>query len=81
MTNELFDYFDAHRSELIEKFDGKYLVITRDGVQSVWDEDSDVKAYFDASSKYGDGNFILPFCTSNPRSHIVRNYSILSVTD
>lgn len=58
----LFDYYLSHQDELVDKYNGKFIVITADGVAGDYDSDED--AYFEAVEKYGLGNFIVQYCTA-----------------
>lgn len=52
-----FDYYIKHQSELVDKYDGKFIVIADQEVFGAYD---DLDAAFDAGNrKYGPGNFFL----------------------
>ena len=59
---DLFKYYLDNQEELVKKYDGKYLVITADGVQGAFDSLGD--GYDTALKTYGKGNFMLQFFTS-----------------
>jgi len=61
MIRELFQYYLDHQDELVEKFNGKYVVITKDCTVEAYDTEDD--AYFQSERKYGLGNFLLQLCT------------------
>ncbi len=66
-AKSLFEYYLSHQNELVSKYNGKYLVITDDGV--VGSFDSEDTAYFDAVDKYGLGNFIIQYCTEGTEAY------------
>jgi len=59
MVKQLFEYYLAHQDELVEKYNGKYLVIAKDGVICPFDPKSDGEAYYYGKEHFGLGNFIL----------------------
>ena len=56
-----FDYYLQNQHDLVQKYNGKYLVIKDNDVVGVYDNEAD--AYFDSEEKYGLGNFIIQLCT------------------
>lgn len=70
---ELFQYYLSHQSELVKKYNGKYLVIIESGVVGAFDDEN--TAYFDAESKYGLGNFIIQLCTPGNDAYTVNMYT------
>lgn len=71
----LFEFYRQNEAELVRQYDGKYLVITKDGVVGVWDSDQDAAAYQYARKQYGMGNFMLHFCSSNPQANVFHCFS------
>lgn len=67
VLKDLFKYYLEHQVELLPKFEGKYLVITKEGV--VADFDSEAEAYFHAVAKYGLGNFIIQLCSRGDQDY------------
>lgn len=61
MVKELFEYYLSNQSELVSKYNGKYIVITKDGV--VGSYDSEAEGYYDGKDKFGLGNFIIQLCS------------------
>ena len=61
MIKNLFDYYLANQADLVEKYNGKYIVITKDGVAGAFD--SDAEGYYVGKEKFGLGNFIVQLCT------------------
>ena len=78
MIEELFDFYLQNQDQLVRQYEGKYLVITKDGVASAWDSTADKEAFHDAKSKYGMGNFILQLCTPGTGAYTFFNHHIAS---
>lgn len=76
MIKQLFDYYLSHQNELVEKYNDKYLIITKDGVVSVWNREDDAAAYHDAKKRYGLGNFIMQLCTPGAEAYTYFNHHI-----
>lgn len=57
----MFDYYLQNQDEFVKMYNGKYLVLTDDGVQSAYDTKDE--AYSVAVQRYGIGNFIIQLCT------------------
>ncbi len=73
MIDELFKYYLAHQDELVKRYDGKYLVITANGVQGAYD--SMAEGYDYALKTFGKGNFMLQLCTEGDRAYSQRFYT------
>ncbi|MCM1031567.1 MAG: hypothetical protein NC410_09045 [Oscillibacter sp.] len=56
-----FEWYLANQDKLVEKYNGKYLVIKDCNVVGSYDREDE--AYFDSESKYGLGNFLIQLCT------------------
>lgn len=76
MIKQLFNYYLQHQNELVEKYNGKYLIITKDGVVSAWNREDDAAAYHDAKDRYGLGNFIMQLCTPGAEAYTYFNHHI-----
>lgn len=61
MIQTLFQYYLEHQDELVKLYNGKYLIITADGVKGAFD--SMREGYDTALNTYGKGNFMLQLCT------------------
>jgi len=61
MIKDLFQYYLRNQDQLLKEYNGKYLVITKDGVAGAFD--TEAGAYYDAKEKYGLGQFIVQLCT------------------
>ncbi len=73
--DELFQYYLSHQSELLKKYDGRYLVITDNG--NVSDFETNKEAYLFGVEKYGLGNFLLQLCTPGNEAYTQHFYSQL----
>lgn len=62
-----FKYYLDHQDELVQKYEGRYLVIKDE--QVVGDYNNEREAYFDAVEKYGLGNFIIQLCTGGDTAY------------
>lgn len=71
MTNleDLFNWYLSNQDKLVEQYNGKYLVIKDNQVVAVYDDEN--TAYFEASDKYGLGNFILQLCTPGKDAYTI----------
>lgn len=74
MVKQLFEYYLAHQDELVEKYNGKYLVIAENGVICPFDPESDGEAYYYGKEHFGLGNFILQLCTPGPDAYTFANH-------
>lgn len=76
MIERLFEYYLAHQDELVERYNGKYLVITANGVANAFGPESDMEAYYYGKKHYGLGNFILQLCTPGPDAYTTYSYHL-----
>lgn len=61
LIDDLLAYFDAHVDELLGKYEGKVVLISKDKEVSAFD---DFKTGYDSGIKnYGYGNFLLKECS------------------
>jgi hypothetical protein len=56
-----FEYFLSHQTELVQKYDGKFIVIKNEGVVGSYDSESE--AFEDSSKKYEPGTFLIQKCS------------------
>lgn len=64
---ELFNYYLNHQDVLVEKYNGKYIVIINNAVVGAYDSEAD--AYFEAEHKYGLGNFLIQYCSKGDEAY------------
>ena len=74
MVKQLFEYYLAHQDELVEKYNGKCLVIAKDGVICPFEPEADGEAYYYGKEHFGLGNFILQLCTPGPEAYTFFNH-------
>lgn len=67
MIQTLFQYYLDHQDELVKQYNGKYLIITADGVMGAFD--SMREGYDTALDTYGKGNFMLQLCTEGDSAY------------
>ncbi len=67
MLEKEFQYYLDHQIELVEKYNGKVLVIIGEDVVGVYD--TELQAYFDSVIKYEPGTFLIQKCTPGDESY------------
>lgn len=73
MIQDLFKYYLAHQDELVRQYDGKYLIITPEGVKGAYDTLEE--GYDIALNTYGKGNFMLQLCTHGDSAYSQRFFT------
>lgn len=68
-----FQWYLDHQDELVDKYDGRFLVIVNQEV--VGDYDSEIEAYFESKEKYGLGNFLLQRCSAGEGDYTATYHS------
>jgi len=61
------EYFKKHQTELVAKYEGKFLVIKDQEVQGVYD--SEMEAYTNAKKKFKLGTFLIQRCLPGQESY------------
>jgi hypothetical protein len=61
MLDKEFNYYRNHQSELVKKYDGKFIVIREEMVVGAYG--TQVEAYTEAKKKYEVGTFLIQHCT------------------
>jgi len=61
------EYFKNNQTELVKKYEGKFLVIKNREIQGVYDTEMD--AYTDAKKELELGTFLIQKCESGPESY------------
>ncbi|MBR1549291.1 MAG: hypothetical protein IJ634_01485 [Bacteroidales bacterium] len=72
-------YYQNHYDELVQKYDGKVLIIVNEAVAGVYNNVED--AYNSATEKYGLGHFSLHPCSSRSRGIVIHTYSNINPSD
>ena len=73
MIETLFKYYLEHQEELVSKYDGKYLIITNEGVVGAYDSLNE--GYEVALKTYGKGNFMLQLCSEGEKDDSQRFFT------
>lgn len=68
-VKELFKWYIQNQDNLVEKYNGKYVVIVNNSVVDSFIDEND--AYFAAQKKYGLGNFLIQLCTPGEGAYTV----------
>jgi hypothetical protein len=68
LLKEEYQYYIAHRDELVAQYKGKFLVIMGNEVVGVYDNEID--AYIESVKKYELGTFMLRECLPKDEEHI-----------
>jgi len=54
------EYFKANQKELVQKYEGKFIVIRNQSIQGIYN--SEMEAYTEAQKKFELGTFIIQQC-------------------
>ncbi len=73
MIEALFRYYLDNQDSLVKEYDGKYIIITKDGVLGAYDTVKD--GYDTALSRFGRGNFMLQLCTPGDGAYSQRYFT------
>lgn len=76
MLEKEFQYYLENQKELVNEYDGKYIVIIGHDVVGVYD--SEQEAYFDSETKYKSGTFLVQFCEAGESSYTQTFHSRVS---
>lgn len=76
MLNEEFNYYLEHQDELLDKYNGKYLVIKNSEV--VGSYDTIAEAYTEATKLYRVGTFLIQHCTPGKKAYTQTFHSRVS---
>lgn len=67
MLNKEFQYYVSHQQELVEKYNGKFLVIIGEEIVGVYDSFEDALA--ESQKKYELGTFLIQQCLPGEDSY------------
>lgn len=73
MIEALFKYYLENQDALVKQYEGKYIIITKDGVMGAFDTVRD--GYDMALNRFGKGNFMLQLCTSGDKAYSQRFFT------
>ncbi len=68
-----FQYYLEHQDELVEKYNGRYIVIKEDRV--IGDFDSEIEAYEESSKTHELGTFLIQKCEPGDESYTATYHS------
>lgn len=71
-----FKFYLDHQAELVEKFNGKFLVIKDEEVIGVYDSEN--AAYFETEKIHPAGTFLIQFCEAGDKSYTQTYHSRVS---
>ena len=67
MVRKLFQYYLDNQDTLVTQYNGKYLVITENGISGSYDRED--TAYYAGKSEFGLGNFIVQLCSPGEEAY------------
>ena len=67
ILNQELQYFKENQEALLEKYEGKFLVIKDKAVQGVYE--SEIEAYTEAQKKFELGTFLIQQCLPGKESY------------
>lgn len=73
MIKKLFQFYLDNQTQLVQEYNGKFLVITDQGVSAAYDTES--QAYYFGKSTFGLGNFIVQLCMPGDEAYSQHFYS------
>ncbi len=73
MLEKEFKYYLEHQNELVQKYDGRFLVIVGEAV--VGDYATFANAYAYAQKKYELGTFLIQKCTEGDKDYTAKYHS------
>ena len=69
MLDKEFDWYLAHQDELVEKYNGKHLVIKDESV--VGSYASSLEAYVESKKRFKLGTFLIQLCTPGREAYTI----------
>lgn len=72
-VKKLFEHYKCHQAELVKEYNGKYIILTENGVQGAYE--SEAEGYYKAEEQFGLGNFILQLCTPGTEAYTTQCYT------
>ncbi len=62
MISQFFNFYLENQDDLVKTYNGKYVVISNQKEIRVYDNED--KAYKESLKEFGEGNFLLQYCSS-----------------
>ena len=72
-----FEYYTEHQKELVEKYEGKFVVIKNQKIIGAYD--SEIEAYEEAQKKHELGTFLIQRVESGVENYTQTFYSRVSI--
>ena len=76
MLDNEFYYYRTNQSDLVSKFNGRFLVIT--GNKVIGDYGSYLEAYVKTKKQHAPGTFLIQECTEGDRAYTVTCHNVIS---
>ena len=73
IVHDEFMYYLAHQDELVEKYNGKVIVLRNHTVIGTYDAIDE--AYFATTKTHSLGTFLIQLCTPGPDAYTIRAHS------
>jgi len=73
VQTKLFNWYISNQDFLVGKYNGKYLVLTEQGVWKAFQ--TYIEAYYSAEQHIGLGKFIIQLCTPGKDAYTINMYS------
>lgn len=73
MLKKEFQYYIDHQTELVSKYNGKFIVIIGESVVGAFS--TKAEAYIDSVGKYKLGTFLIQWCAPGPESYTIDIYT------
>jgi uncharacterized protein (DUF1330 family) len=67
VLNTEFKYYQKHQQELVEKYNGKFLIIKDEKIEGAFS--TQLEAYIEAKKKFEVGTFLIQLCTPGKDSY------------
>jgi len=61
MLEQEFQYYKDHQEELVQAYEGKFLLISGEEVKGAYNIETE--AYLDGKKRFGLGHFLLQYCS------------------
>ncbi len=73
MITQLFNFYLENQNELVKTYNGKYVVISEQ--KEIRAYDSEEKAYKESLQDFGEGKFLLQYCSSGKEAYTKTCYN------
>ena len=76
MLEKEFKYYIEHQDDLVQRYNGKYLVIIGEQIAGAYN--TKVEAYTETSKKHEKGSFLIQLCSPGNKDYTQTFYSRVS---